>query len=344
MLSMDQPRIALANLPTPLEKAERLTAAWGGPTIWIKRDDLTGFGLSGNKVRKLEFHLAAALDSGADTIITCGAVQSNHCRATALAAARVGLRTILYLRSNDGKPPAEPTGNHFLQRLAGAECRFITPAEYEDRNQTMEAAAVAVGSAWVIPEGASDALGALGFVAAMHEIAPQLSQHDISRPIIWHASSSAGTTTGMVRGAIETGLNVEIIGSSVGDPADEVTEHIQTLLADSDALYGERNGAVQWNIIDDYVGRGYGLTTPDELATQVEATRLTGLLFDPAYTGKLIYGLKQEIDRGRFTADDNVIFWHTGGGFAALAHPDLLESENTDERTQNTEKRSQGRI
>ena len=321
---MVQPRVALANLPTPLEKAERLTAAWGGPTIWIKRDDLTGFGLSGNKVRKLEFHLAAALESGADTIITCGAVQSNHCRATALAAARVGLRTILYLRSHDGKPPTEAAGNHFIQRLAGAECRFITPVEYENRNQIMEAAARATDSAWVIPEGASDALGALGFVTAMHEIAPQLRQHGISRPIIWHASSSAGTTTGMVRGAIETGLDVEIIGSSVGDPADEVTEHVQALLADSDALYGERSGAVPWSIIDDYVGRGYGLTTADELTTQVEATRLTGLLFDPAYTGKLIHGLKREIEQGRFAADDNVVFWHTGGGFAALAHPDLL--------------------
>jgi D-cysteine desulfhydrase len=322
---MDQPRIALANLPTPLEKAERLSAAWGGPTIWIKRDDLTGFGLSGNKVRKLEFHIAAAIESGADTVVTCGAVQSNHCRATALAAARVGLRTVLFLRSPDGVPPLEATGNHFLQRLAGAQCRFVTPAEYEECNVIMERAAADIGTAWVIPEGASDALGALGFVSAMHEIAPQLGEHDILRPIIWHASSSAGTTTGMVRGAHETGLDIEILGSSVGDPASEVTEHVRILLAESDALYGHRSGEARWRIIDDHIGRGYGLTTPEELATQVEATRLTGLLFDPAYTGKLIHGLKQEIDRGRFTADDDVVFWHTGGGFAALAHPDLLD-------------------
>ena len=319
------PRISLANLPTPLEKAERLTEAWGGPTIWIKRDDLTGFGLSGNKVRKLEFHFAAALERGADTIITCGAVQSNHCRATALAAARVGLNTILYLRSSDGEPPQEVTGNHFLQHVAGAECHFITPAEYAQRQQIMKDAAAETGSAWVIPEGASDALGALGFVEAMHEIAPQLEEHGISRPIIWHASSSAGTTTGMVRGAIEVGLDAEILGSSVGDHADEVAGHVRTLLADSDSLYGDRSGDVHWRIIDDYVGRGYGLTTPDELATQVAATRLTGLLFDPAYTGKLIHGLKKEIEQGRFTPDDTVVFWHTGGGFAALAYPELLD-------------------
>ena len=322
---MSHPRISLANLPTPLERAERLTAAWGGPTIWIKRDDLTGFGLSGNKVRKLEFHLAAALEKGADTVITCGAVQSNHCRATALAAARVGLRTVLFLRSQNGAPPQEATGNHFLQRLAGAECRFITPAQYDDRNRIMEDTANALGSAWVIPEGASDALGALGFVAAMHEITPQLNELGISRPTMWHASSSAGTTTGMVRGAIETGLQADIIGSSVGEPAREVTELVRTLLSDCDSLYGTRKGEVIWRIIDDYVGRGYGLTTPDELAAQVEATRLTGLLFDPAYTGKLIYGLKRAIEQGRFTADDDVVFWHTGGGFATLAHPDLLD-------------------
>lgn len=322
---MDPPRIALANLPTPLEKAERLTAAWGGPTIWIKRDDLTGFGLSGNKVRKLEFHLAAALEVGADTVITCGAVQSNHCRATALAAARVGLRAILFLRSSDGEPPMEATGNHFLQRLADAQCRFITPAEYDDRDQIMERAAADIGTAWVIPEGASDSLGALGFVSAMHEIAPQLDEHAIVHPIIWHASSSAGTTTGMVRGAHETGLDIEIIGSSVGDPAGEVAEHIRALLAESDSLYGRRGGDVEWMILDDYIGRGYGLTTRKELATQVEATRLTGLLFDPAYTGKLMHGLKRQIDQGRFTTDDDVIFWHTGGGFATLAHSALLD-------------------
>jgi D-cysteine desulfhydrase len=327
---MPPSRIALANLPTPLEKAERLTASWGGPTIWIKRDDLTGFGLSGNKVRKLEYHLAAALDQGADTVVTCGAVQSNHCRATALAAAKMGLKTVLYLRSPDGKPPAAATGNHFLQRLAGAECRFITSAEYDQRNEIMETAAADLGSAWVIPEGASDALGAQGFVAAMHEIAPQLEALGIEQPIMWHASSSAGTTTGMVRGAAEAGLNVEIIGSSVGDTAAEVTNHVRGLLADSENLYGPVNDDIAWRITDEYVGRGYGLTTRAELATQVEATRLTGLIFDPAYTGKLIYGLKREIEQGRFTTDDSIVFWHTGGGFAALAYPDLLNQAEAD--------------
>lgn len=318
---MNQSRIGLAHLPTPLEPADRLTAAWGGPTIWVKRDDLTGFGLSGNKIRKLEFHLAAALDAGTDTVITCGAVQSNHCRATALAAARVGLDTILYLRSPNGEPPETPTGNHLLHRLAGAECRFITPEEYNDRDRIMAEAAAARGSSWVIPEGASDPLGALGFVAAMHELAPQLGEHGIVRPIVWHAASSAGTTAGMIRGADELGLDIEIVGSSVGDPADEVEHRIRLLLTEATARFGGAPAKTPWRIVDDYIGRGYGLSTPDELAVQAEATRLTGMLFDPAYTGKTVFGLKREIEQGRFTADDSVIFWHTGGGFAVFADP-----------------------
>jgi D-cysteine desulfhydrase len=322
---MNQRRICLAHLPTPLEPADRLTEAWGGPTIWVKRDDLTGFGLSGNKIRKLEFHLAAALDAGADTVITCGAVQSNHCRATALAAARVGLNTILYLRSPDGEPPDAPTGNHLLQRLAGAECRFITPAQYDDRDRVMADAATDHGTSWVIPEGASDALGALGFVAAMHEIAPQFEDRGIVNPVIWHAASSAGTTAGMLRGAGELNLDVEIVGSSVGDPADEVEHRIRTLLTDAIAQFGGSPCTLSWRIVDEYIGRGYGLSTPDELAVQAEATRLTGMIFDPAYTGKVIYGLKREIEQARLTKDDHVVFWHTGGGFAAFAHPELVD-------------------
>lgn len=323
---MNEPRIPLANLPTPLESAPRLTASWGGPTIWIKRDDLTGFGLSGNKVRKLEFHLAAALEAGADTVITCGAVQSNHSRATALAAARVGLQTILYLASPDGTAPAEPTGNHLLQRLAGAECRFITPEQYADRDSILAEAAAVHGNAWPIPEGASDALGALGYVAAMYEIAPQMAALGIERPILWHAASSAGTTAGMVRGAGELGLDVEIVGSSVGEPEIVVARRIMDLLDDADVRFGAVERTVRWRIIDDYIGLGYALATPNELATQAEATRLTGLLFDPAYTGKVICALKQEIAADHITPDDNVIFWHTGGGFAAFAYPELLQA------------------
>ena len=205
-------RIPLAQLPTPLHPAPRLTDSWGGPRIWVKRDDLAGFGLSGNKVRKLEFHLGAALEVEADTVITCGAAQSNHCRATALAASGLGLRTVLFLRTPDGKP-ADPTGNHLLQRLAGAECRFITPEEYESRDELMAEAAAELPHAWVIPEGASDAIGMQGFVAAMAEAHTQFEDEGIDNPVIWHAASSAGTTAGLIRGSAEDS-EAELVGVS----------------------------------------------------------------------------------------------------------------------------------
>ncbi len=310
-------RIELARLPTPLEFAERLSEAWG-TRIWIKRDDLTGFGLSGNKVRKLEFHLAGAITAGVSTVITCGAAQSNHCRATALACARLGLRCILYLRTPDGSPPAEGTGNHLLQRLAGAECRFVDPDGYTRRDVLMAEAAAREGGAWVIPEGASDALGMRGFDVAMTELSSQLPD-GLGTATIWHAASSGGTTAGMAWGAHRLGMTTPIVGCSVGEPVDELDRRIRTILTDAAVTLGEPAPVDGWELTDAYVGDGYGTASADLLAVTAEATRLTGLLFDPTYTGKAIYGLAQEVRRGRFGADDAVVFWHTGGGFAAFA-------------------------
>lgn len=306
-------RIHLAQLPTPLERVERLSEAWGGPDIWVKRDDLTGFELSGNKVRKLEYHLAAAMGAGATTVITCGAEQSNHCRATALAAARVGLRCVLFLRTPDGRPPDTLSGNHLLQRLGGAECRFVTPEGYQARDRLMAAAAKQIGDAWVIPEGASDALGARGFINAAHELAVQVE--DFAGPFtIWHPASSAGTTAGLIRGAADVCMDATIVGCSVGDTAPEVAAHVEAILGD------DKPERVKWSITDAHVGSGYGVTTTEELALQAEASRLTGMIFDPTYTGKALYGLAMEIASGTFVEGDTVIFWHTGGGFAAFAH------------------------
>lgn len=307
-------RFPLAQLPTPLEFADRLTAAWGGPKIWIKRDDLTGFGVSGNKVRKLEYHVAAARDAGATTLVTCGAVQSNHCRATALVAARTGMECVLLLRSSDGRPPARVEGNHLLQRLAGAECRFLTPRDWFDRTALMadvaEELAAGGKQAWVMPAGASDRLGVVAFERALGELAGQLD----GPATIWHAGSSGGTTAGLALGASRLGLDVRVVASSVGESRAELTEIV-------DGLLDEAGGAgVPYEIVDEYIGAGYGRTTDDELRVQMEATRLTGLIWDPTYTGKALYALKREIERGRFTADETVVFWHTGGGFAAFAH------------------------
>ena len=317
---MTYERFPLAQLPTPLDFADRLTEAWGGPQIWIKRDDLTGFGLSGNKVRKLEYHVAAAKAAGATTLVTCGAVQSNHCRATAIAAAKTGMKCVLLLRSRDGGPPERVEGNHLLQRLAGAEVRFITPRQWHDREALMvEVAAelAAVGEqAWTMPAGASDRLGVDAFDNALVELSEQ-----IDGPVtIWHASSSAGTTAGLALGVARNGFDMTVVGASVGESEAELGDHVSALLA-------EAGGAdAPFEVIDDYVGLGYGKTTDEELHVQMEATRLTGLIWDPTYTGKALYALKREIDRGRFAATDKVVFWHTGGGFAAFAHRFPLEA------------------
>lgn len=312
-------RLPLAQLPTPLEHADRLSAAWGGPKIWFKRDDLTGFGLSGNKVRKLEYHFAAAAAGGHDTVVTCGALQSNHCRSTALAAARLGHRCVLLLRTPGGRAPATLAGNYLLDSLAGAETRFITPEDYLARDALMEAVAEDVGGAHIIPEGASDALGMWGFVEAMRELDDQSSAIPGLQFTVWHAASSGGTTAGIGWAADRLGLRIEIVASSVGEPVGDLERRVTEIWDEAGQIWGGSSPSPLLRITDAYVGGGYGTATPDELAVQAEATALTGLLFDPTYTGKALYGLRQEIASGRYGPNDHVVFWHTGGGFAVFA-------------------------
>jgi D-cysteine desulfhydrase len=309
--------------PTPLEPATRLSAEWGGPRIWIKRDDLTGFGLSGNKVRKLEFHLAAAEARGADTIITCGALQSNHSRATALAGARAGFRTVLLLRREPGQSAALK-GNLLLDALAGAHVRFITPDEYAHRNEMMaeEATrqAAAGHPAWIIPEGASDALGMWGFVLAMRELAEQMAVIDGLPPVVWHAASSGGTTAGIGWAVDRLRLDTEVVACSIGDPAHDIAAAVDSIWGEATAQTGGAKPRPVIDYNDAHIGGGYGIVDDTDLAIQAEATSLTGLIFDPTYTGKALAGLRREIMSGHYGPDDNVVFWHTGGGFAVFAH------------------------
>ncbi len=319
------PRLHLARLPTPLEPLDRLSAAWSGPTLWVKRDDLTGFGLSGNKVRKLEFHLAAAAAAGADTVITCGATQSNHCRTTAIACARLGLQAHLLLRTAGGTDPGPPTGNYLLDRLAGATCQFVTPADYAHRDEIMAGIAAELAATgrrpWVIPEGASDGLGMWGFVVAMEELAAQLDQALPGVPVtVWHAASSGATTAGMGWAVDDAGMGHRLVACSVGDTISDLERRLATIWSEA-AATADCGGLPRpsLELVDDHVGLGYGQTTAAEWETQAEATRLTGLILDPTYTGKAIHGLKVDIAAGRFDRDDHVVFWHTGGGFAVFA-------------------------
>ena len=315
-------RLSLARLPTPLQRLHRLSEHWGGPSLWVKRDDLTGFEVSGNKVRKLEFHLAAARRAGADTVITCGAAQSNHCRATAFAAAPLGLGATLVLRTPDGGPPDASGGNHLLMELSGATIRYVDPAGYAERDRRMAEIAAGVresgGVPWVIPEGASDALGMWGFVLAIEELAAQMADLP-AVAAVWHAASSGGTTAGMAWGAHRLGVEIPIAGCCIGESAAEVAARIETIWDEAAVATGEPAPKAPPLLIDDHVGLGYGRATDEELAVQAEATRLTGMLFDPTYTGKALVGLKREIDAGRYRDGDDVVFWHTGGGFAAFA-------------------------
>ncbi len=316
-------RISLALKPTPLEPVPRLTEAWGGPTIWVKRDDLTGFELSGNKVRKLEFHLAAAQDAGAEVVITAGAVQSNHCRATALAAARLGLDCVLVLRTPDGEPPERVTGNHLLHRLSGAAIEYVDPDDYRRRDEIMAGIAADLDEggrkAWVIPEGASDELGMWGMALAFLELHDQLVQIPGGVTAIWHASSSAGTTAGLGWAADRVGSEIPLIAVSVGDPIEKLRARVEAIWLAATARYGGRIPAPQVEYVDRYLAGGYGLTDPRQTGIQNDATARTGMLFDATYTGKALFALHEEIRSGRFSPDDHVVFWHTGGGFAALA-------------------------
>ena len=300
--------------------------AWGGPHIWVKRDDLTGFGLSGNKVRKLEFHLAAAREAGADTVITCGAVQSNHCRATALACARLGFDISLVLRTPDGRKPAAAVANLLIDSLAGARISYITTDEWEDRDAIMAAEAAELAatgrSAWVIPQGASDKLGMWGMSLGFRELIEQIPQ-EIGQDVaeIWHTGSSGGTTSGFGWAADRTGFPTPIVALCISEPAESLMARVTRIWSSGVEAFGGEMPSPPLECIDRYLTGGYAQVTDELVAVQAEATRLTGLLFDPTYTGKAIYGLRKEIAKGRFDDDDHVVFWHTGGGFGALVGP-----------------------
>lgn len=335
------PRLTLAHLPTPLVESPRLLPAvlplvlpHGAqvprlPALYLKRDDLTGLELSGNKVRKLELLLAAARAQGADTVITCGGVQSNHCRATALAAAQVGQRAVLLLRTADPAAPQPLVGNLLLDRLAGAEVRLISRAEYARRTEVLAAVAAELHGrgrrAYVIPEGGSNALGSLGYVRCIEELREQVPEPQ--RPLtVVYAAGSGGTGAGLLLGVALLGLPWRVVGVNVCDDRDYFVRRISEILDDLAALgLGEVVGQAaararaSIDIRDGYVGRGYALSRPEELRLIAQAARATGLLFDPVYTGKALYGLAAELVRAPHELSERVVFVHTGGAFGLLA-------------------------
>lgn len=310
-------RIHLAELPTPIKKLPHLSRMLGGPQLFIKRDDLTGLGFGGNKTRKLEYLTADALEKGCRTLISTGAVQSNHCRQVAAAAARLGLGCILVLA---GERPEESQGNLFLDLLSGAEITFVSKDQRDQALAEVTLLAEAENrKPYLIPYGGSNAIGAMGYRQAMLE----LRQQGLEPDWIVFATSSGGTHAGMLLGKRETGCQAKILGISVDKPAREFSETIAEIAnAGADLLNLEaRFIAEEICVNDDYCGSGYGIMTPAEKEAILLFARHEAILLDPVYTGRAAAGMIDLIRKGFFKRDEKVLFWHTGGTPALFAEP-----------------------
>jgi len=311
---MSLPSIAFAPHPTPVDELLRLRARLGPacPRIFVKRDDLLSFAMGGNKVRKMQAVAAEALAARADTLITCGGMQSNHARVTAAAGAALGLPVILVL---NGEPPERLTANALLDRLFGADIRYV--ATRADRAPAMEAAADELrrsgGRPFIVPLGASTATGALGFARGVAEIAASSVRPDV----IVTSTSSGGTQAGLIAGAALFGIRTRIVGISADDPSASLQIVVRDLLqqmADRLGAKASTTGAdAEIEVDDDCVGEGYGVPTPASNEAMEIVARTEGIVLDPVYTSKAFAGLLARIRRGDFGPDQTVLFWHTGG-------------------------------
>ncbi|EAX46512.1 pyridoxal phosphate-dependent enzymes, D-cysteine desulfhydrase family [Thermosinus carboxydivorans Nor1] len=312
--------------PTPLEKLTRLSEVLGGPDIYIKRDDLLGLAAGGNKTRKLEFLVADALLQGADTLITCGAVQSNHCRLTLAAAVKEGLKCRLVLEERvPGSYNPDASGNNFLFRLMGVEAVKVVPGG-SDMMQAMEAVAAEVAQegrkAYIIPGGGSNEIGATGYVACAEEILAQAFDQGINFDCIVTTSGSAGTHAGLVVGFWGNNSNIPVIGINISRKKDVQEELVYNLAQRTAARVGVRGGIPRTAVqcFDEYVGPGYSLPTPAMVEAVTLLARTEAILLDPVYTGKAMAGLIDLIRQGYFKKGQKVLFVHTGGSPALYAY------------------------
>ncbi len=315
------PRYTLGHCPTPLEPLPRLSALWAGPELWVKRDDLTGLAGGGNKTRKLEFLVADALRQGATALVTGGAVQSNHVRQTAAAAAKCGLRCHLVLK---GSPPAQIQGNLLLDQVLGAELHWTQqdlPQALAHVTQTLQAQGE---RAYLIPYGGSNALGVCGYAAAWLELEEQCAELGLTFDAVVVASSSGGTQSGLLVGAQACGYAGRVIGISVAEPTARLCTLLQALVTEAQALLGLGAVMPACEVYDDWIGAGYGVPAAEELAVLRAVARAEGLLVDPVYTGRALTGLYGLIQRGVLHRDQRVLFWHTGGIPALFAYAEQL--------------------
>ena len=325
------PRRRYTPAPTPIEPLAALSRALGGPEIWIKRDDLLGLASGGNKTRKLEFLVADALAQGCDTLITVGAVQSNHCRLTLAAAAKERLKCRLVLEERvPGSYDPRASGNNFLFDLLGVESIKVVEAG-ADLAAAMDAIAADLEAkgrkAYVIPGGGSNALGALGYVACAQELIGQLFDASLRIDHIVCASGSAGTHAGLIAGLAGMSATIPVTGINVRRPRAEQERNVHALAKDcADLLDSPAPARRTVTALDDWVGPGYSLPTPE----MVEAVRMLatqeGILLDPVYTGKAMAGLIALARDGHWRSDERVLFLHTGGSPTLYAYQDVLRS------------------
>ena len=317
-------RLHFAHLPTSIEDLPRLSAALGGPRLMVKRDDQTGLAFGGNKTRKLEFLVAEAKDQGADMLISAGAMQSNHCRQTAAAAAKFGFKCILVLT---GKKPEQASANFLLDELFGAQ--IVTVEDRKDRDRILQETfdkAIADGNKpYLVPYGGSSPTGALGYAFAVEEFIKQ----NVHADWMVFGTSSGGTHAGLVLGQRVFGFNGKVLGISIDEDENWLKEHVSALASSASEKLGARIEFTPADVLAtaDYCRAGYGVLTEAEREAVKLFARYEGLLLDPVYTGRAAAGLIDLIRKGFFKKDETVLFWHTGGQPALFA--DKYQSDMT---------------
>jgi len=313
------PVLQLTRAATPVEELSRLRGALGGgPRLLVKRDDAIPFGFGGNKIRKLQMVAVAAMDAGADVLVTVGGIQSNHARATAAVAAKLGMRCVIIA---NGTPPDRATANALLDQLLGAEVEYI--ASREERAPALAATVARLEREghipYAIPLGASIPLGALGFVRAMGELLEQTAPPGI----IFHASSSGGTQAGLVAACALYGLSTRVIGVSADDPAAEIISKIREIVrgvGDSLGVSGDAlASACPIEVDDRWVGEGYGIPSDASREAQRLAARNEALFVDHTYTAKALAALIAHVRGGQSREEETILFWHTGGQVGLFA-------------------------
>jgi len=321
-------KIDLAQKNTPIEKLESLSKSVG-KNIYVKRDDFTGIELSGNKVRKLEYALSEAIDLGADVIITCGAIQSNHARATAVAARKLGLKVHLVLR---GETPEHFSGNLLLNKILGAEITYLTAEEFANHNSVMNQIKAHYENeglkSYIIPIGASNGIGNFGYYNVYQEILHQEVVLNTTFDAIVCTVGSGGTYSGLYLGNHFNAYRKKLIGYSVGGSSASFVEQSKKILSESNEILSRLSGGTTetfmdaHTIIDDYQGDGYAKTSVEDIEFIKYIAETEGLILDPVYTGKAFRGLLTQIKEGHYDDCTNILFIHTGGifGLEAFEH------------------------